>query len=353
MKIVVDEKIPYLVSALRQMGHIVEELPGDAIDRAALNGAGALFVRTRTICNSQLLNGTDVRFIGTATIGYDHIDIDYCSRAGIEWVSAPGCNADAVLQYVQSSVYSWMQKNNVDAASLTMGIVGVGRIGSRVERWARSVGMNVLLNDPPRQAAGETGFVSLYEIAHRCDIVTFHPTLSSMGPFPSRHLINASFLSKMQRRVLLINASRGAVADNNALLAAIERNNALDVVLDVWENEPNINLRLLKEAYIATPHIAGYSAKGKLNASVMMLEAFTRYTSYQGKLPQIALLPPTDNIIEAHSISEALLSIYTPMTDSEKLKNNPDEFELQRNNYSLRREPSEYIITINGKPLQL
>ena len=353
MKIVMDEKIPYLQGALTQMGHTVTAMPGDAIDAVALEGAGALFVRTRTLCNAALLDGTDVRFIGTATIGYDHIDADYCRRAGIEWVSAPGCNADAVLQYVQSSIYSWLQDKKTDISALAIGIVGVGRIGSRVERWARSQGMTVLLNDPPRQAAGEQGLVSLDEIARVCDIVTFHPTLSLSGPFRSYHLLDSAFLAKINRRALLINASRGAVADNNALYDAVVGNSLLDVALDVWENEPKISQELLDRAFIATPHIAGYSAKGKLNASLMMLQAFAQYTSYKAELPHIELPPPANNNIEASTLADALLKIYSPLSDTAKLKSSPSMFEWLRNNYELRREPSEFIVRVDGKPVVL
>ncbi|MBQ2878609.1 MAG: erythronate-4-phosphate dehydrogenase, partial [Bacteroidaceae bacterium] len=236
---------------------------------------------------------------------------------------------------------------------LAIGIVGVGRIGSRVERWARSQGMTVLQNDPPRQAAGEQGFVSLDEIARVCDIVTFHPTLSLSGPFRSYHLLDSAFLAKINRRALLINASRGAVADNNALYDAIVGNSLLDVALDVWENEPKISQELLDRAFIATPHIAGYSAKGKLNASLMMLQSFAQYTSYKAELPHIELPPPANNNIEASTLADALLKIYSPLSDTAKLKSSPSMFEWLRNNYELRREPSEFIVHVDGKPVVL
>ena len=349
MRIVIDEKIPYMASVLAQMGHIVDAVPGDKIDNAMLRNAGALFVRTRTKCNATLLNNTYVRFIGTATIGYDHIDADYCYRNGIEWVSAPGCNADAVLQYVQSVIYTWLRESHLESSSLVLGIVGVGHIGSRVARWARSAGMKVLLNDPPREAAGEEGFVSINEIAEKSDIVTFHPTLTLSGQYPSYHLLGRSFLEKFNRKGLLINASRGAVADNSELLTMLKSRSDIAVALDVWEGEPNINPELLNRAYIATPHIAGYSVQGKLNASRMMIESFARFTSYNENIPQICLPSPECTVIESETIANALLSVYSPLNDTMRLKRRPQDFELQRNEYVLRREPSEYEIYIKGE----
>ncbi len=206
MKVVIDEKIPYLREALLEMGHSVLALPGVAISKEDVKDASALFVRTRTFCNEALLEGSAVRFIGTATIGYDHIDAAYCAANGVEWASAAGCNAGAVLQYVQAVVYSWAKERVVSLDGLTMGIVGVGEIGSRVARWASSVGLRLLLNDPPREAAGENGFVSLERIAAECDIITFHPTLSRAGDFPSFHLADAAFFDSMKRCRLFINA---------------------------------------------------------------------------------------------------------------------------------------------------
>lgn len=347
MKIVVDRNIPYLANALVELGHDVIELPGSSICNADLQGVEALFVRTRTRCDAVLLDGTPVRFIGTATIGYDHIDADYCRAHGVEWANAPGCNADAVLQYVQSSVYSWLRDTGRKADGLVLGVVGVGQIGARVAGWAERVGFKVLYNDPPRAARGEEGFVSLEEIAAKCDIVTFHPTLSYSGEFPSYHLADAAFFDSLAHCRLLINASRGPVVSNNALLAAINNGKLGSVVLDVWENEPDINLRLLDKAYIATPHIAGYSAEGKMNASRMMLEAFAKFTKYVGELPTMVLPAPEDAVVNAESESDALLQIYSPLNDSCMLKNNPSAFEAFRNNYRLRREPSAYHIIIS------
>lgn len=346
MKIVMDEKIPYLRDVLTEMGHRVVALPGSGIKCDDIIDAEALFVRTRTRCNAALLDGSGVRFIGTATIGYDHIDADFCSKKGIRWTSAPGCNADAVLQYVQSSIYSWARDYNVELRGLAIGIVGVGQIGGRVARWAHNVGMRVLLNDPPREACGEEGFSSLGEIASSCDIITFHPTLSREGLFPSYHLADEAFFSSLSHCRLLLNVSRGPVVDNKALYEALECGKLPCAVLDVWEDEPEIDLSLLGKLYIATPHIAGYSAEGKMNASRMMVEAFAQFSNHTGALPQMSLPSPVPAHVFAADEAAALLDIYSPLEDTARLKAAPSLFEDLRNNYKLRREPSSYDIIL-------
>jgi erythronate-4-phosphate dehydrogenase len=346
MKVVIDEKIPYLKSALLKMGCDVLDMPGVDIDATSVKDADALFVRTRTKCNASLLSGSKVGFVGTATIGYDHIDTDYCNRNGVEWTNAAGCNAGAVLQYVQSVVYSWARDNALSVEGLTLGVVGVGQIGSRVAAWARKVGMNVLENDPPKAAAGMVGLVSLEEIAEKCDIITFHPTLNVEGEYCSYHLADTGFFDSLRRCLLFINASRGPVVDNRALLSALEDGRVGCAAIDVWENEPEIDLSLLNKVYVATPHIAGYSAEGKINATRMVLEAFARFVGYVGELPQLQLDAPSCQVVEACSEQDALLAIYSPLDDTVMLKEAPLQFENLRNNYVLRREPSAYKIVI-------
>ena len=346
MKAVIDEKIPYLRDALTAMGVAVVALPGDAIVNSDLVDAEALFVRTRTKCDAELLDNTAVRFIGTATIGYDHIDADYCSGTGITWTNAAGCNAGAVLQYVQSVIYSWARDNGCAIAGLTLGIVGFGEIGSRVAAWAGSVGLRVLANDPPKADAGVSGLVSLEAIVEQSDIITFHPTLNADGVYKSYHLADAGFFSSLRHCRLLINASRGAVVDNAALLAAMENGAVQCAAVDVWEGEPDINLALLEKAYVATPHIAGYSAEGKMNATSIVLEKFARYINYKGEIPALRLDAPLRPVVEATSEQEAFLAIYSPLDDTVMLKNAPGDFERLRNNYKLRREQMAYKIII-------
>lgn len=346
MRVVMDEKIPYLADALASMGCEVVAMPGGDISAADVKAADALFVRTRTFCNETLLDGSTVRFIGTATIGYDHIDDAYCRSRGIYWTSAPACNAGGVLQYVQSAIYLWCKHRGRSLRGLTLGIVGVGAIGSRVAEWAHVAGMRVLLNDPPREAAGEGGFATLQQIATESDIITFHPTLTRDGDFPSYHLAGEAFFDSLQRTPLFINASRGPVADNTALLTAYKKGKVADIVLDVWEGEPHINRELLDAAFIATPHIAGYSAEGKLNATNIVLRKFADYIKYKGELPLAGLPAPTQAITGVTNEGEAFLKIYNPIHDTEPLKSAPSIFEELRNNYKFRREPSAYKIEI-------
>lgn len=347
MKTVIDEKIPFLREALEAMGHSVVPLPGTAISADDVADADALFVRTRTKCCESLLGGSRVRFIGTATIGHDHIDAAYCAGAGITWSSAAGCNAGAVLQYVESVVYMWAKERGCTLQGLALGVVGAGEIGSRVARWAASEGMRVLLNDPPRaKREGADGFVSLEEIAAECDIITFHPTLNRGGEFSSYHLAGKEFFASLEKCRLLINASRGPVVDNKALLAALDTGKVADAAIDVWEGEPDIDKSLLYKVYLATPHIAGYSLEGKHNATKLVLEAFARFSGFSGALPLPALQPPQEAELHAADYASAALEIYSPLKDSLALKGNPSAFEDLRNNYPLRREPSSFILRL-------
>ncbi len=346
MKIVIDEKIPYLKDALQRMGMEVVALPGVAISCKDVEDADALFVRTRTCCGEGLLKGSRVRFIGTATIGHDHIDSAYCAANGIFWCNAAGCNADAVLQYVQSAVYQWAMERGRSLAGLSIGVVGVGEIGGRVAAWAESAGMTVLKNDPPKAASGGCGYVSLAEVAAQSDIITFHPSLVRTGSYPSFHLADAEFFASLGRCSLFINASRGPVVDNAALFAYMCANPSMDVVLDVWEGEPCVDVSLLNRAFISTPHIAGYSAEGKMNATRMVLESFVSFIGYDGVVPRLALPAPENPVVSANNEQDALLRIYSPVCDSRALKENPSAFEDLRNNYKLRREPSAYSIDI-------
>ena len=349
MKAVIDEKIPYLREALMAMGVDVVSLPGTDIKNVHLLDAQALFVRTRTVCDAALLSGTAVRFIGTATIGYDHIDTEYCRENGVFWTNAAGCNAGAVLQYVQSVVYSWARENGYSLSGLTLGIVGLGEIGSRVAAWAESVGLRVLANDPPKADAGVAGLVTLEQIAKECDIITFHPSLNVDGVYKSVHLADAAFFASLKRCRLFINASRGAVVDNEALLAALEAGAVKCAAIDVWEKEPDINLALLNKVYIATPHIAGYSAEGKINATSIVLNKFADFIKYKGEVPALRLDAPRQPLVRAVTEQDAFLSIYSPLEDTAKLKSAPGDFENLRNNYKLRREQSAFQIEIVEK----
>ena len=323
MKVIVDNKIPYIKEAINRIADEVVFLPGADFTKEAVKDADALIVRTRTRCNRELLEGTQVKFIATATIGYDHIDTEYCREAGITWTNCPGCNAGSVEQYVRSVLGLLQRKKGLDLKNATIGVVGVGHVGSRVARMAKLLGMRVLLNDPPRADKGESGFVDLATIARECDVITFHTPLIQEGIYRTYHLVDKDFLFSLKRAPYLINSSRGEVVDTASLLASLAAGKVKDVVIDTWENEPRISRDLLEAAFLATPHIAGYSADGKANATRMSLEALCRFF---GMEVEFEIIPPEGP------------SDYDPTRDSEWLKADPEKFEWFRGNYPIRRE---------------
>ena len=336
MKVIVDDKIPYIREALAQVADEVVYLPGASFTREAVADADALIVRTRTRCNRDLLTGSRVKFIATATIGYDHIDTTYCKEAGIQWTNCPGCNAGSVEQYVHSVLLLLKREKGLSLKDATLGIVGVGHVGSRVARMAKELGMRVLLNDPPRADRGEEGFVGLDVLAKECDVLTFHTPLYKEGIYRTYHLVNNELLFSLKRKPYLINSSRGEVVDTASLLAALSAGKVKDAIIDTWENEPEINKDLLKVAYLATPHIAGYSADGKANASRMSLEALCKFFHIDASFEIVPPALPCMDIPDDED--EAFLQRYNPTRDSEWLKNAPEKFEWFRGHYPLRRE---------------
>ena len=336
MKIVVDDKIPYIREALAQVADEVVYLPGASFTSEVVADADALIVRTRTRCNCDLLAGSRVKFIATATIGYDHIDTTYCKEAGIQWTNCPGCNAGSVEQYVHSVLLLLKREKGLSLKDATLGIVGVGHVGSRVARMAKELGMRVLLNDPPRADRGEEGFVGLVVLAKECDVLTFHTPLYKEGIYRTYHLVNNELLFSLKRKPYLINSSRGEVVDTASLLAALSAGKVKDAIIDTWENEPEINKDLLKAAYLATPHIAGYSADGKANASRMSLEALCKFFHIDASFEIVPPALPCMDIPDDED--EAFLQRYNPTRDSEWLKNAPEKFEWFRGHYPLRRE---------------
>ena len=341
MKVVIDDKIPYIREALSVMGVEAIFAPGNKISPALVRDADALIVRTRTRCDATLLEGSRVQFIATATIGYDHIDTAYCASHGITWTNAPGCNATSVCQYVQSVLLLLQREQDIDLTKATLGVVGVGHVGTQVVTMARSWGMRVLCCDPPRAERGEQGFVTLETIAREANIITLHTPLTHEGLYPTFHLADEAFFSSLQRKPYFINTSRGETTDTAALQQALRYGQIAQCIIDVWEHEPNINLDLLAQCYIGTPHIAGYSADGKANATRMSLEALSRHFGL-GPITSIQPPPPSQPLLKGCSRAEALLSIYNPHTDSAALKATPDQFEYLRGHYPLRREEQAY-----------
>lgn len=337
MKVIVDNKIPYIKGVIERIADKVVYLPGNAFTPQEVKDADALIVRTRTLCNRDLLEGSRVKFIATATIGFDHIDTAYCQEAGITWTNCPGCNASSVEQYVHSVLLLLKREKNLCLEGATIGIVGVGHVGSKVATMASKLGMRVLLNDPPRAEKGEEGFVDLHTIARECDVITFHTPLNREGIYRTFHLADEAFFNQLGRSPYIINSSRGEVVETQALLRALEKGQVKETVIDTWENEPDIDLTLLREAFIATPHIAGYSADGKANATRMSLEALCRFFGIEANFK---IVPPSlpEGMVWPEDKETAYLQLYNPMRDSEWLKAEPEKFEWFRGNYPLRRE---------------
>lgn len=343
MKIVVDDKIPYIQPALHQLAEEVVAKAGCAITSDDVRDADILIVRTRTRCDRALLSGSRVRLVVTATIGYDHLDTNYLRTAGIAWTNCPGCNATSVAQYVMNSLLVLQQQQDLDLSRATLGIIGVGHVGTAVLEAARRWGINnILLNDPPREAAGDAapeGFSwsSLERIQAEADILTLHTPLTTVTPYPTHHLVDDKFFNALRRKPVLINAARGGIVDESALLAAMDAGRIRTAIIDTWEDEPDVNRRLLEHAFIATPHIAGYSADGKANATRMALTAVCRFL---GREMTFDIQPPKlerqfdstdDDITRA-------LKLYNPLEDSQRLKEHPEQFESLRGHYPLRRE---------------
>lgn len=330
MKIVVDNKIPFIREKLALLASEVVAIGGSEISAADVKDADALIVRTRTRCDKQLLAGSKVSFIATATIGFDHIDADYLRSAGIAWTNCPGCNAASVAQYLESSLLLLREERAVDLGQSTIGVVGCGHVGSKVVEVARRLGLRTLVCDPLIDWPGQ---VDMATIAREADIITFHVPLTREGRYATWHLADDDFFRSLARKPYIINTSRGPVVDNAALLAALDQHLVRDAIIDVWEHEPAIDRNLLRRVFIGTPHIAGYSADGKTNADNMVIDALCRHfhLDHPGKILPPAL--PADFHYTGNP-----LQLYNPLTDSQHLKDEPEKFEFLRNNYPLRRE---------------
>lgn len=353
MKIVIDDKIPYIKGAFEPFAEVVY-LPGNKTTPEVVKAADALVTRTRTKCNRDLLEGSTVRFIATATIGYDHIDTEFCRMAGIKWVNAKGCNAESVNQYIASALFSWSMKNRSDLKNKIIGIIGVGEVGSRVEKMCGTIGMKVLLNDPPRERMEGPGkFTSLEIIQQQADIISLHVPLNMTGEDATFHLINDNFLQILGKQPLLINSCRGEVTGTDAVKKALLNNKLSGYIADCWEHEPDIDLDLLNLASYGTPHIAGYSRDGKANGTTMSVRAISRFFNLGIDYwePNDVELPENTEIEidgnqrrESSVLAEAILSTYDIEADDEALRNAPQLFEQLRGDYPLRREFNTYTV---------
>ena len=334
MKIVADRNIPFIERPLRTLGDTIM-LSGSEITPEVMADADILLTRTRTLCDASLLDGSTCGFIGTATIGTDHIDLPYCAARGIRVANAPGCNAPAVAQWVLAAILSYFPASR-PLSDITLGVIGAGHVGSILIRWAEGLGMRVLVNDPPLQQSAPHAYTysSIDDIARECDVISVHTPQTRGGSHPTYHLIDSKFISSLRHKPLILNAARGPVTDTKALLDGLDSGLIGAVGIDCWEGEPAISPDLLDRAFIATPHIAGYSRQGKIRATDMVLQSLSQYLGLNEPLradaPAVAPVPDT---ITADMVA------YDILADTKALKSAPADFERLRNDYCLREEP--------------
>ncbi|HEX7357084.1 MAG TPA: 4-phosphoerythronate dehydrogenase [Ignavibacteriaceae bacterium] len=359
LKIVVDENIAFADKAFNQIGDVTL-ISGREITNSVLKNADVLIVRSITKIDEQLLKNTPIKFVGTATIGTDHIDLDYLKKNNIAFADAKGCNAYSVAEYTVAALLNLSLRLKFKLDEKSIGIVGVGNVGSKVADFTKALGMKVLLNDPPLQRDGDSReFVDLDEIL-KCDIITIHTPLNLKGADKTYHLFDVEKLNKIRDYSILINTSRGPVINNPALLESIEDKH-FNAVLDVWEDEPEVNINLLKKVKIATPHIAGYSYEGKVNGTKLIYNALCNFLKTE-KSFQFDLARPDNSKLQfnetenfAIGLNNLIKSIY-PIEDDDKnmrkmLEMNKAErmnfFDLLRKNYPVRREFNNYQIQSN------
>ena len=340
MKIVADTNIPFLKGVLEPYADVIY-LDGRSIDHAAMVDADAIIIRTRTKCNEETLSGTRVQMIASATIGMDHIDLPWCAAHGIDVQNAEGCNAGGVADYVFSALYGIASRRAIKLDGATIGIIGVGNVGKKVEAMARSLGFNVLLCDPPRALKeGADAFVPLEELLRQANIVTLHVPLDE----DTRGMAGHDFFEAMQPGSIFINASRGEVVDEAALIHARPKLGAL--VLDTWCNEPNPNPNLIELCDIATPHIAGYSYQGKQNGTAQAVQALACHfgieelENFRPVTEDESLKPVSINLKDKTQgeIAAILQYNYPIFTDDFLFRSSPDSFERLRSEYNYRRE---------------
>lgn len=330
-KIVVDDNIPFIKGRLEPFADIVyADQFGFTPD--LVREARAMIIRTRTRCDAALLEGSAVEIIATATIGMDQFDLPYCHSKGIITRNAPGCNAPGVAQYVWSALL----RSGFDPKRHTLGVVGVGNVGSIVADWGRKLGARVVSNDPrkARSGAAPEGHTSLDELLAECDAVTLHTPLTRTGDDPTFHLISSREIGLMKPGAILVNAARGPVADNAALREAVTAGR-IRAIIDTWEGEPRLNSGLLDLVDIGTFHIAGYSLEGKQRATRMALEAIAGHFGFPVDMSGLE----GEYRVPEKVTAEEILRSYNPLDDTAPLKAHPELFDRLRADYDFRREP--------------
>lgn len=364
MQIVADENIPLLDEFFSAFGPIARH-PGRGIDRAALGDAEVLLVRSVTRVDRALLEGSRVRFVGTCTIGTDHLDLDYFAEAGIAWSSAPGCNARGVVDYVLGCLLALAETTGRPLAGLRYGVVGAGQVGGRLVQVLRGLGWPVLVCDPPRQAAEGGDFVDLATILRECDVISLHTPLDA----GTRHLLGAEQLRALRPGAWLINASRGPVVDNAALKAHLSAGADLQVALDVWEGEPLADPELAALCRIATPHIAGYSLDGKLRGTAQIYRAYCAAMGLEERVRLADLLPPAWlEAVALHAgaspewaLASLCRAVYDPRRDDADFRRSlvgdaaqrKAAFDALRKHYPYRREIDGLRVRLDGEAPRL
>ena len=365
MIFVVDENIALAEEAFSQFGDVLL-IGGRQITNEFLRNADALIVRSITYVDENLLQNTNIKFVGTATIGTDHIDTYYLNKNNIAFADANGCNADSVVEYVFTALLKIAVDNNLTLKNRSIGIIGVGNIGSRVVKYAEALGLKVYKNDLPKQRAGEgSNYVSL-EKALQADIITLHVPLNKTGIDKTFHLLDEKKINELKNNTIIINSSRGGVVDNKALLDLIDKKH-FKVILDVWEGEPMINTDLLQKIHVGSAHVAGYSLEGKVNGTKMIYDAICKFTNqlndWEPKLSTVE-----NNIIDissAKNLEEKLnlifKQIYNIAKDDSQMREMIEMdkslrsayFDKLRKEYPLRREFTNYTVLIEANDKQL
>ncbi|ADO47666.1 4-phosphoerythronate dehydrogenase PdxB [[Enterobacter] lignolyticus] len=359
MKILVDENMPYARELFSRLGE-VKAVAGRPIPQHELDDADALMVRSVTKVNEALLAGKPVKFVGTATAGTDHVDDAWLAQAGIGFSAAPGCNAIAVVEYVFSALLMLAERDGFSLADRTVGIVGVGNVGGRLQKRLEALGIRTLLCDPPRADKGDDeDFRTLDELVQEADILTFHTPLFKDGPYRTLHLADDALIRRLKPGTILINACRGPVVDNAALLARLQAGQPLSVVLDVWEPEPELNTALLERVDIGTAHIAGYTLEGKARGTTQVFEAYSQFIGHPQQVALDSLLPaPEFGRVTLHgALDESTLKrlvhlVYDVRRDDaplRKVAGIPGEFDKLRKNYLERREWSSLYVMCDDK----
>ncbi|MDD7983856.1 4-phosphoerythronate dehydrogenase [Lentisphaera marina] len=345
MKIVADDRIPYLQGALEKFAE-VKYIAGAKISAEDMRDADVLITRTRTKVNRELLEGSQVKLVVTATIGHDHIDKDYLKEKGIIWKNCPGCNSGSVATFIASLLATMMSDYQFEPKGKTFGLIGCGNVGKRVKRVAEAMGMKVLVNDPPREREeGSEQFCDLSDLLEQSDIISIHVPFYKEGEFKTLELMDDENLSKMKKDAWIVNSSRGGIILEKDLKKYLDQGK-INAVLDVWDEEPKIDLELMKMCKVVSSHIAGYSVDGKANGTSMSVRHIAEFFDLDLKTWQATNLPLENKKIQVKSgrdgLIEALKEAYDIKEDDEKLRFTPENFEMNRGQYEAHRDLANY-----------